>query len=57
MNCRFFSFKNIVINHFSFPIDKEDEGNRQRVADFETTMEHAGIFWNTHQTIKNSRLQ
>ena len=44
MNCQIFSFKNIVINHFSFPIDKEDEGNRQRVADFETTMEHAGIY-------------
>ena len=29
---------------FSFPLDKEDEGNRQRVADFETTMEHAGIY-------------
>ena len=36
--------KNIVINHFSFPLDKEDESNRQRVADFETTMEHAGIY-------------
>ena len=44
MNCQIFSIKNIVINNFLSPLDKEDEGNRQRVADFETTMEHAGIY-------------
>ena len=44
MNCQIFSIKNIIKNYFSLPLDKEDEGNRQRVADFETTMEHAGIY-------------
>ena len=44
MNCQIFSIKNIIINYFWFQLDKEYEGNRQRVADFETTMEYAGIY-------------